>query len=178
MPQDADNQAQRSLSSESLPQPTYYVASSSSSDSDESDFAQSDSILSSSTHLRQGSPRLTQLSGDVAEEAVCYSIAQLDVNSRVLYGNHAFDFLPRILSESGRDSYLYAAMRSVATVNFANRSPTVDMRGTVEAEYAGAVSRVTAALADPDQCLRDETLVAVWLLGIREVGRSSRFAHT
>ncbi|KAJ9601872.1 hypothetical protein H2200_013621 [Cladophialophora chaetospira] len=60
-------------------------------------------------------------------------------------------------------------MRSVAAVNFANRSPTVDMGDMIEAEYAGAVARVTAALADPDQCLRDETLVAVWLLGIREL---------
>ncbi len=96
----------------------------------------------------------------------------MDVNSRVLYGNHAFDFLPQILSETGPDSYLYAAMRSVAAVNFANRSPTVDMRDMIEVEYARAVSRVTAALADPDQCLRDETLVAVWLLGIREVSKS------
>jgi hypothetical protein len=105
----------------------------------------------------------------LTEQTVCYSLSQLDVNSRVLYGNHAFNFLPQILAGAGRDSYLYAAMRSVAAVNFANRSPTVDMRDMIELEYARAVSRVTAALADSDQYLRDETLVAVWLLGIREV---------
>ena len=109
------------------------------------------------------------LSGDLTEQAVYYSLNQLDMNSRRLYGNHAFDFLPKILSQAGPDSYLNAAMRSVGAINLANRSPTVDMRSVVEYEYARAVSGVTAALADPEQCLKDETLVAVWLLGIREV---------
>jgi hypothetical protein len=118
----------------------------------------------------------------LTEQTVCYSLSQLDVNSRVLYGNHAFNFLPQILAGAGRDSYLYAAMRSVAAVNFANRSPTVDMRDMIELEYARAVSRVTAALADSDQYLRDETLVAVWLLGIRELlagvnGPQGKSAH-
>ena len=113
------------------------------------------------------------MSSDVTEQAVCYSLTQLDVNSRVLYGNHAFNFLPSILSAAGQDSYLYAAMRSVAAINFANRSPTIDMHDMLEFEYARAVSQVTAALADSEQYLRDDTLVAVWLLGIREVKKSS-----
>jgi hypothetical protein len=83
-----------------------------------------------------------------------------------------------MLSEAGQHSYLYTAMRSVGAVNIANRSPTTDMRDMVELEYAHAVSQVTAALADPDQCVRDETLVAVWLLGIREVRRVFLFKIT
>ena len=47
------------------------------------------------------------------------------------------------------------------------------MRDMVEFEYARAVSQVTAALADPEQCAGDEPLVAVWLLGIREVSQPS-----
>ncbi|ETI28742.1 hypothetical protein G647_01193 [Cladophialophora carrionii CBS 160.54] len=179
---ETDTQSQRSLSTESLPQPAFYRAGSSSSDSDESESAKTDPIVRSQTRSPQRLPPLTYPSGDLTEQAVCYSLTQLDVNSRVLYGNHAFNFLPQILADAGRDSYLYAAMRSVAAVNFANRSPTVDMRDMIELEYARAVSRVTAALADPDQCLRDETLVAVWLLGIRELlagvnGPQSKSAH-
>ena len=167
------------MSSESLPQPIYYRASSSSSsDSDDSDYPQSDSILDSYSRPRQASPFVVHPTIDLSEQTVFYSLTQLDNNSRVLYGNHAFEFLPNILSASGQDSYLYAAMRSVAAVNFANRSPTVDMHGMIEVEYARAVSRVTAALADPDQCLRDETLVAVWLLGMREVSKSFHLACT
>lgn len=112
---------------------------------------------------------MTKLPSEVVEESVCYSLAQFDVNSRVLYGNHTYTFLPKILSAAGPNSYLYTAMRSVGAINLANRSPTVDMRATVDLEYARAVSAVTAALGDPERCLKDETLVAVWLLGIREV---------
>ncbi|KAL6242241.1 hypothetical protein RBB50_010789 [Rhinocladiella similis] len=106
---------------------------------------------------------------DVTEQAVWYSLFQLDVHSRILYGNDTFSFLPTILSKVDHQSYLYAAMRAVGIVNLANRSPTVDMRNIVDFEYAKAVSGVNAALVDPDQRLKDETLVAVWLLGIREL---------
>jgi hypothetical protein len=173
VPQESDGQPPRSWSSESLPQPQrpHYRASSCSSESEDSETHYSDSTLVSSSRSSLRPSR--HLSGDLLEHAVCYSLNQLDINSRVLYSNHAFSFLPQMLSKAGRDSYLYAAMRSVAAVNFANRSGTVDMQGSIETEYARAVSLVTAALADPDQSLRDETLVAVWLLGIREVRRQS-----
>lgn len=115
-------------------------------------------------------PRSMTTSPDsVTEQSVCYSLKQLDINSRVLYGNAAFSFLPTILSQAGPDSCVYAAMRSVGAINFANRSPTVDLRSIIDLEYARAVSSVTSALADPQQCLKDETLVAVWLLAMREV---------
>jgi hypothetical protein len=115
-------------------------------------------------------PRSMTTSPDsVTEQSVCYSLKQLDINSRVLYGNSTFSFLPTILSEAGPDSCVYAAMRSVGAINFANRSPTVDLHSIVDLEYARAVSSVTNALADPLQCLKDETLVAVWLLAMREV---------
>lgn len=173
VPADAENQTQRSLSSESLPQPAHYHLNSvSSSDSEDSDSAKSDSILRHPTRYPYRISPASSPSADLTEQAVCYSLSQLDVNSRVLYGNHGFDFLPKILSHAGKQSYLYAAMRSVAAINLANRSPTVDMNDMVESEYARAVSRVTAALAEPEQCLRDETLVAVWLLGIREVNQT------
>ena len=115
-------------------------------------------------------PRSMTTSPDsITEQSVCYSLNQLDINSRVLYGNAAFGFLPAILSQAGPDSCVYAAMRSVGAINFANRSPTIDLRSIVDLEYARAVSSVTSALADPQQCLKDETLVAVWLLAMREV---------
>jgi hypothetical protein len=128
---------------------------------------QSDSVLELSH--RPQHQILGSLPSDITEHAVWYSLTQLEVNSRVLYGNDNYNFLPHILRAAGPESYLYAAMRSVAAINLANRSPTVDMRSVVDSEYAKAVSGVTAALADPEQYLKDETLVAVWLLGMREV---------
>ncbi|KAK5050820.1 hypothetical protein LTR84_003379 [Exophiala bonariae] len=122
-------------------------------------------------------PRSMTTSPDgLSDQSVCYSLQQLDVNSRVLYGNSTYTFLPNILSEAGLDSCVYAAMRSVGVINFANRSPTTDLRSVVDLEYSRAVTAVTSALADPRQYLKDETLVAVWLLAMREmlVGISSR----
>ncbi|KAI1621250.1 hypothetical protein EDD37DRAFT_108889 [Exophiala viscosa] len=126
-------------------------------------------------HIRTGSQSpqtpgiLHVVPSDVTEHAVWYSLGQFDTTSRVLYGNTAFQFLPEIMHKAGTDSHLYAAMRAVGVINLANRSPTVDMRSVVDFEYANAVSAVTAALAHPDKWLTDETLVAVWLLGVREL---------
>ncbi|KIW63763.1 hypothetical protein PV04_08741 [Phialophora macrospora] len=108
------------------------------------------------------------LSGNAAEQAVCYTLRQLEATSQ-MYQSPAFSFFQQVLSESGRDSCVHAALRSVGAVNLANRSPTVDMRSLVDLEHANALCGVTAALADPKERLRDATLIAVWLLGIREL---------
>ncbi|KAJ9640143.1 hypothetical protein H2204_003368 [Knufia peltigerae] len=158
----------RHSSTESLV-PNCYSAKTVSIESEESDTAQSDSVLELSKRRSQSPMSMGNLPQDVTEQAVWYSLSQLDVHSRILYGNETFSFLPDILSKVSRHSYLYAAMRAVGIVNLANRSPTVDMRNIVDFEYAKAVSGVNAALADHDQRLKDETLVAVWLLGIREL---------
>lgn len=166
VPELEDTESQCSSASDRLNQVEHYRATSTSTDGEESDSNTSDATYHNSSRRL---PPLRSPAPDLTEQAICYSLQQLEVNSRVLYSNHAFTFLPKLLSASGPDSYLYAAMRSVATVNFANRSRTVDMHGMVELEYARAVSRVTAALADPQEYLKDETLVAVWLLGVREL---------
>ncbi|RVX73431.1 hypothetical protein B0A52_03073 [Exophiala mesophila] len=106
---------------------------------------------------------------NLVEQSVWYSLSQIDINSSVLYGNTSFEFIPELLARSSPGSYLHAAMRSVGTINLANRSPTVDLSKIVDSTYQRAISGITRALADPQQCLKDETLVAVFLLSIREI---------
>lgn len=106
---------------------------------------------------------------NLVEQSVWYSLSQIDINSSVLYGNSAFEFIPELLGRSSPGSYLHAAMRSVGTINLANRSPTLDLSPIVDSTYQRAISGITRALGDPQQCLKDETLVAVFLLSIREV---------
>ncbi|KAK5216886.1 hypothetical protein LTR72_010256 [Exophiala xenobiotica] len=181
---------QGSRSTESLPQAWYYSRRATSTEAEDSDAAQSDSALEISAQSFHRPASMARLPEDVIEQGVWYSLSQLDVSSRVLYGNDAFTFLPAILRKAGSQSYLHTAMRAVGIINLANRSPTVDMRNAVDLEYAKAVSGVNTALADPEQRLKDETLVAVWLLGIRELlanvtgsgqvnpgGSSARQAH-
>lgn len=157
------NEDPSTSSTESLARAGHFSSTSSISDREERNNVQTGSQSPHTPGI------LPTVSSDVTEQAVWYSLAQLDRTSRVLYGNHAFEFLPEILQKAGVESHLYAAMRAVGAINFANRSPTVDMHSVVDSEYAKAMSAVTAALAHPDKWLTDETLVAVWLLGIREV---------
>jgi len=106
---------------------------------------------------------------NVSEYGIWYSLGQLDVNSRILYNNSTYTFLPELIQQAGPNSAIYQAMRSVGTMNLSNRSLTVDMTWLVEWEYSRAVSTVHAALRDTNEYLKDTTLVAVWLLVMREV---------
>ena len=106
---------------------------------------------------------------ELIEQAVWVALNQLDSSSRVFYNIRAFDFLPAVLSAAGPESHVYAAMRSMAAVNLANRSSGADLRRIVGLEHNRAMTKVGAALADPDQYLRDNTLIAVWLLSKREL---------
>jgi hypothetical protein len=106
---------------------------------------------------------------DLTEQAVWYSMAQFIRCSRGLYNDRAYDFLPDILREADTDSCVHVAMRSVAITNLANRSSTSGMTELVLFEQMQALSRVRMALEDGEAQVKDDTLVAVWLLGIREV---------
>ena len=113
-------------------------------------------------------PVLT-LSTDVAEHAVCYSLVQLDTRFRDQYQIDTYAFLPKLIHNAGPTSAVHQAMRACATVNLANRAGTVSLSQLTASEYARAIISVNKSLESPDERLRDETLVAVWLLGMREV---------
>ena len=107
---------------------------------------------------------------DVAEHAVCYSIFQFDTNARRQHQIDTFAFLPELIESAGPKSAVYQAMRACGTVNLANRAGPVRLSQETTSEYARAITSVNAALQHPHERLKDETLIAVWLLGIREVG--------
>ena len=104
----------------------------------------------------------------IVEQAVSISLNQLDTNSRKFYHIEVFSFLPHLLEAVGTESCAYAAIRSNAIVNIANRT-TDDMSELVTAEYHKALVKVQAAINDPVACLKDETLAAVWLMSKREI---------
>ena len=85
---ETDDQSQRPHSYGSLPADAQYRAGSSSSESEDSDSAESDLLLHFTTRPPLRLARLAYLSSDLTEQSVCYSLTQLDVNSRVLYGNY------------------------------------------------------------------------------------------
>ena len=130
---------------------------------------------SGSTDSRDESPDPSpSLSVDVPEHALCYSLVQFDTNARVQYKIETFAFLPELIGRAGSKSAVHQAMRACGTINFANRAGPVDLHHETASEYARAIVSVNAALQDPDERCRDETLIAVWLLGMREVGHRLR----
>lgn len=117
----------------------------------------------------QPTARLSRSPGNLSEQAVWYSLAQVDRSARVHHNQYEYDFLLNILRETDANSCVHAAMRSVAVTNLANRASTTSMTKMVLSEQMHALSKVNTALKSPASRVRDETLVAVWLLSIREV---------
>ncbi len=125
---------------------------------------------SDSSHTRDESPDPEpSLPVDVPEQALCYSLVQFDTNSRVQYRIETFAFLPDLITRAGPQSAVHQAMRACGTINLANRVGPVDLHHETASEYARAIVSVNTALQDPVERCRDETLIAVWLLGMREV---------
>jgi len=79
------------------------------------------------------------------------------------------EFLPNFYEQSSPDSCLFAAVSAVSFANFYGRfkSPEARLLGS---EYCGkALKLIQYAIQDYSQAKSDETLFAVYLLGIYEV---------
>ncbi|KPI34419.1 uncharacterized protein AB675_3896 [Cyphellophora attinorum] len=72
-------------------------------------------------------------------------------------------------------SCLDAAGQAISVIHLANRSLSLELRDKSNLAYAQGVSAVNVALTDPDLRYKDETLVAIWLLGQRE--RFAQIGH-
>lgn len=131
------------------------------------------------THDWNKSPEPTlTLARDIPEDALCYTLFQFD-SSGARYQNYKLTFLPRLIQDAGPGSAVYQAMRACGTVNLANRSGPVNLDHKAALEYAQAIASVNTALRHPEEHLTDGTLIAVWLLQIREVGLPSLlYLHT
>lgn len=111
---------------------------------------------------------MIRTSDEIVEQAVWTTLDQLDTTSRKLYRLDVFHFLPRMIEATSTDSSVHAAMRANAIVNVANRT-SQDMSPLVNVEYHKAIATIKAELADPELFLKDEILVAVWLMSKRDM---------
>jgi hypothetical protein len=71
------------------------------------------------------------------------------------------------------DSCLQQAVKLISLAVFANCWNPAGFEKQIRAGYARAIQATNAALEDPLQYLRDDTLMSVWLLGAFEVGIST-----
>jgi hypothetical protein len=71
------------------------------------------------------------------------------------------------------DSCLQQAVKLISLAVFANCWNPAAFEKQMRAGYARAIQATNAALQDPLQYLRDDTLMSVWLLSSFEVGIST-----
>ncbi|KAJ5150527.1 uncharacterized protein N7500_010716 [Penicillium coprophilum] len=74
-----------------------------------------------------------------------------------------------VLSKAEEKSALYQACNAVARAYMANISRTSKARSDRAKAYGFALMAIRSAIQDPYQCKSDNTLLAIWLLGLYEL---------
>ena len=90
-------------------------------------------------------------------------------NPRLSHNRDDFYFLPKMFATADRHSCLHQAVKLVGLASFANRWNPADFEKQIREGYGRAIQATNAAIRDRVECLQDETLMAVWLLGSFEV---------
>ena len=88
-----------------------------------------------------------------------------------LYGVPILDFLPDMISTSSSSTALQNASKAVSRMTLADRYSGNDSRLDTSQQYAQALKSVSFLMSDETEAVKDETLIAVWLLGLYEVSR-------
>jgi hypothetical protein len=79
------------------------------------------------------------------------------------------DFLPSLCRETRKNSCLSLATDALAKVYITNLSQVPLNRAEHALIYGRALKATNAALQDPLESVKDDTFIAVWILGIYEV---------
>jgi hypothetical protein len=82
------------------------------------------------------------------------------------------DFLPDLIRTAPDGSCLQQAATAVSRMTLADRYSGKDVRLQTGKEYGMALAQTNATIRDTKASIQDETVLAVWLLGLYEVGDS------
>lgn len=80
-----------------------------------------------------------------------------------------FNAIPDVLSKAEEKSALYQACNAVARAYMATITRTSKATSDRAKAYGSALMATRSAIQDPQRCKSDNTLLAVWLLGLYEV---------
>ena len=105
---------------------------------------------------------------DVQHQSVCYFVNLFCLQAGRLYSFAVLDFLPDILQHAQPDSAVHLAATAVSRMTLADQYSGQDVRLQTGKEYGDALAITMKAIRNPDQNLLDDTVVAVWLLGLYE----------
>ncbi|KAJ9486494.1 hypothetical protein VN97_g6839 [Penicillium thymicola] len=80
-----------------------------------------------------------------------------------------FNTIPEVLSKAEEKSALYQACNAVARAYMATITRTSKATSDRAIAYGSALMATRSAIQDPQRCKSDNTLLAVWLLGLYEL---------
>lgn len=108
---------------------------------------------------------------DVTHQSTCYFLHLFCYQASQLYGAPLFDYLPNMLVTVDQNHCLHQSVKAVSRMALADRYSGNDIRLRTSKDYIQALSATKAVIKDSDSAVKDETVVAVWLLSLYEVRR-------
>lgn len=106
---------------------------------------------------------------DVQHQATCFFLHLFSYQAKKLYGAPILDFLPDMLERSEQHTPIQHAAKAVSRMTLADQYSGQDVRLQTRAEYVKALNSVALTMSDQSEAMKDELLIAVWLLGLYEV---------
>ncbi|KAI1629645.1 hypothetical protein EDD37DRAFT_645393 [Exophiala viscosa] len=105
---------------------------------------------------------------DVQHQSLCFFVNLFCFQAGRLYSFPVLDFLPEVLQKADPSSCLHQAATAVSRLTLADRYSGKDVRLNSDPQYGHALKLAKATIRDTAASIQDETVLAVWLLGLYE----------
>lgn len=109
---------------------------------------------------------------NIRHQAICFFMNLFCWQAGRLYSFPVLDFLPHVLSTASEKSPIHVAVTAVSRMALADQYSGKDPRLLSVKEYTAALTLSQKAIQDPNASTKDDTVVAVWLLGLYEAVNS------
>lgn len=106
---------------------------------------------------------------DIQHQSLCFFLNLFCFQAGRLYSFPVLDFLPGMLQNADDHSCIHKAAMAVSRITLADRYSGKDVRLQTGREYGHALSLTNTTIRDNVASIKDETVIAVWLLGLYEV---------
>ena len=109
---------------------------------------------------------------NIQHQSICFFMNLFCWQAGRLYSFPVLDFLPHVLSTASEQSPIHVAVTAVSRMALADQYSGKDPRLLSVIEYTAALTLSQKAILDPNASTKDDTVVAVWLLGLYEAIKS------
>ncbi|EXJ58816.1 hypothetical protein A1O7_06246 [Cladophialophora yegresii CBS 114405] len=106
---------------------------------------------------------------DIPHQSMCFFLNLFCFQAGRLYSFPVLDFLPDMLRAAEDGSCVKKAAMAVSRMTLADRYSGKDVRLQTGKEYGQALRLTNATIRDTKASIQDETVLAVWLLGLYEM---------